>query len=287
VTGLRGAEVTVASRLTLHPGDGLCFFETGGELRGTSVNAVRGSALTLQHTRGIRVGVTLYRNHDHAFLTEVGNARPARRLAVRLTLRGGPDGVSLLARDEDGVEIEHRHADRLETARDPQAALTTIRRQLARTGQSIYDCTEVAVELSPVPFLAVSLLNGLRREALDLLTAERERRRPRIPGGTVRNDVPFPEGALSYLGNVLNAKAAAFYRRHGVTKLEPAAESGLDFTDRVVMTTRYCLLHQLDLCHQLAADEALLQPLYLVDDEGHRLRLEIDCSRCRMEISLE
>jgi len=287
VTGVRGAEVTVASRLALHPGDGLCFFEPGGELRGTSVNAVRGRTVTLRDARGIRPGLSLFRNHDHVFLTAIRSARSQRRLAVALTLRGGPEGVSLLLRDEDGVETEHRHTASLETARDPQAALATIRRQLAKTGQSIYACGGVAVELSPVPFLPVSLLNGLRREGLELLTAERLRRRPRAVGGAVRNDVPFPEEELTPLGNVVNARAAAFYRRHGVRRIEPAAESGPGLAGQPVMTTRYCLLHQLDLCHRSAADERLLQPLVLVDDEGHRLRLEIDCARCRMEIFLE
>jgi len=39
---------------------------------------------------------------------------------------------------------------------------------------------------------------------------------------------------------VLNHKARAFYRRHQVRDIEPAAESGLAMQGRVVMTTRYC-----------------------------------------------
>ena len=66
------------------------------------------------------------------------------------------------------------------------------------------------------------------------------------------NASPYPETELSYLGNALNEKAMAFYRRHGVMKTEPAAESGLDMHGRKVMTTKYCIKYQLDGCPRKA-----------------------------------
>jgi putative protease len=237
--------------------------------------------------RDVRPGSVIYRNHDHAFLSAIDSARMERRVSVRLGLQTAPDGVMLVATDEDGVEVEHRCPCRPEPAREPEAALATIRRQLAKTGQSIYACTHVAVEAKPIPFFPVSLLNGLRRETLDLLTTERERRRPRVTGGAIKNEAPYPASELTYLGNVLNDRAEAFYRRHGVTRIEPAAESGLDLRGRKVMTTRYCLMHQLDLCRAPGLDGSVVQPLYLVDDEGNRLRLDFDCARCEMDVLLE
>ncbi len=281
------SEVAVVTRLALAPGDGLCFFDTGGNLQGTAVNAVQGTTLTVQNAQGIRPGTLLYRNHDHAFLAGIKAARMKRRIPVTLTLRTIPGGVSLLGRDEDGVEVEHRLAFQIEAARQPDAALATIRRQLMKTGESIYACADVAVEVVPTPFLAVSVLNAMRREVLDALTAERERRRPRASGGAIRNTVPYPERELTYLGNVLNKKAEAFYRRHVVSRISRAAESGLDLHGRKVMTTRYCLMQQLNLCRTPGVGRSIAQPLYLVDNEGNRLRLDFDCSRCEMEIWLE
>jgi putative protease len=78
---------------------------------------------------------------------------------------------------------------------------------------------------------------------------------------------------------VLNAKAEAFYRRHGVERIERAAESGLDLTGRRVMTTRYCIREQLGLC-----GAGVAEPLTLIDDEGRRLELRFDCDRCAMEV---
>ena len=287
VTKADGNTITVAATLPLHSGDGLCFFDKAGELRGTQVNAVHGAAIAVQSAAGIRVGTFLFRNHDHVFLTRVKTARMERRIRVILTLLPAPGGVTLLARDEDGVEAGYEIACAVQAARDPDAAVATARRQLMKTGDSDYVCSEVAIAVEPVPFLAVSVLNGLRRGALGALSAAREQQRPRVSGGVIINEVPYPERELTYLGNVLNRKAEAFYRRHGVAAIASAAESGLDMHGRKVMTTRYCVKEQLGLCPRRGSDDAVEEPLVLVDDDGVRLRLDCDCSRCMMEIYLD
>ena len=129
------------------------------------------------------------------------------------------------------------------------------------------------------PFLPVSALNALRREALDRLRAERERNRPKPEGGIAANDAPYPERELAWTANVLNRRAEEFYRRHGVLSMEPAAETGLDLRGRRVMTTRYCIREQLGMCGARG-------PLTLVDEEGRRLELRFDCRACRMEVWL-
>jgi putative protease len=288
VTRVRKADVTLTTAVALVPGDGLCCFDSRGDLQGTLVNAVSGTTIRVQTEKGIRPGTVLYRNHDQTFLSQIKSARMKRRIPVMFTLRRVSDGIALVVRDEDGVEAQHTLAHPAEPARDADTAVETIRRQVAKTGETIFVCSNVLVEAAPVPFLTVSALNALRRAALDALTSEREHRRPRIRGGVIKNDAPYPEQKLTYLGNVLNRKAEAFYRRHGVTAIEPAAESGFDMHCRKVMTNRYCIKEQLDLCPRAGgADEPLEEPVYLVDDQGHRLRLDFDCDRCEMEIYLE
>jgi putative protease len=113
----------------------------------------------------------------------------------------------------------------------------------------------------------------------------REGNRPIIRGGAIRNDVPYPTTELTFEGNVLNRKAEEFHRRHGVTKIEPAAESGLGMRGRRVMTTRYCIKHQLALCPKDDAQK-LAEPLSLVDSDGNTLELRFNCDECRMEVHL-
>ena len=85
------------------------------------------------------------------------------------------------------------------------------------------------------------------------------------------------------MGNVLNAKARAFYLRHGVQSIEPAAESGLDMTGRLVMTTKYCLRKELNLCRKMKS-KSTAEPLILQDEDGREYELRFRCGPCGMEI---
>ena len=100
----------------------------------------------------------------------------------------------------------------------------------------------------------------------------------------VKDNTPYPITQLDYTGNVLNQKAATFYRRHGVTSISPAAESGLDMRSKQVMRTRYCLKHQLGLCPKDGNRSAYEEPLYLVDEDGRRYELRFNCAACEMAI---
>ena len=51
---------------------------------------------------------------------------------------------------------------------------------------------------------------------------------------------------LDYRGNVLNRDASEFYRKHGVTEIDHAAEAGLDLIGRQIMKTKYCIRKQLN-----------------------------------------
>ena len=92
---------------------------------------------------------------------------------------------------------------------------------------------------------------------------------------------------LSYSGNVLNAKAEAFYERHGVVQIMPAAESGMDMAGRSVMTTKCCLRYQLGYCLKSGNARKFAEPLYLTDEDGRKFRLEFDCDSCEMRVDYD
>lgn len=195
--------------------------------------------------------------------------------------------MALEAIDEDGNRAEVLTTEAFDPAEKAEAARQGLRKQLCKAGETVFDVREVLLEIHPAPFVPVAALNALRRELYERLAASREMNRPRTEGGALRNDVPYPEKELSYLGNVLNRKAEAFYRRHGVERIEPAAESGLDLRGRKVMTTRYCLKHQLGLCARYGGQSGHEEPFALVDAEGHRLELRFNCRACEMEVWFE
>lgn len=270
------------STASVRAGDGISFFDRDGSLSGTTINGVEDGGIVPYKMDGIRPGLMIYRNHDHEFLTALSKSRPERRIGVTLTLRETDEGFAIEAVDEDDVRAAFTIAAEKVSAEKPEQALLNIKTQLSKTGGTEFDCREVIVELPEPRFLPMSILNALRRGALDELRASRTNSRPVERFAIERNNEPFPQTRLTFEGNVLNGKAEAFYRRHGVTEIEPAAESGIDLTGRKVMTTRYCLKHQLGVCKQAGPPE----PLQLVDEEGNRLELRFDCAACEMSVYL-
>lgn len=270
----------------LHSGDGLSFFDRRHELAGTTVNAVQGDAVYPDKMAGIDEGMSLYRNHDQDYLRWLSRSRPERRVKVTLRLAESAEGFCLWACDEDGITADYALACEKRPAEKPEQARGNIERQLSKSGGTEFTCAQVQIDLPVLYFLPLSELNGLRRGVLEQLTLVRAQRRPVRRGGALRNVVAYPENTLTYLGNVLNEKAAAFYRRHGVTRIDPAAETGIDLHGQKVMTTKYCLKHQLGLCPRQGRGSAAsyAEPFYLVDEDGRRLRLQFNCGPCEMEV---
>lgn len=284
--------VLLESAFPLRAGDGVCWFDQAGELRGAVVNAASDRRFVPENRKGISKGTVIFRNFDHAFFTTLRKSRPVRRIAVTMRLSATADRVLVVARDEDGVEGACCVTVQTPPAKQADAAVETIRRQLAKTGGGDFVCQGVEIEPGSARFIPIAKLNALRRAALNNLSLAREAARPRPRALLTPNAAPYPADTLTFEGNVLNRKAEAFYRRHGVHHIEPAAESGLDLRGRRVMTLRYCLRRELGLCagKESPAPQGKITaapPLYLIDDAGQRLELRFACDRCEMEVWLE
>jgi putative protease len=289
VTATQSDSFTLDSAAELHNGDGLSFFDASHELQGTVVNRVEGRRIYPARMAGIVRGLEIYRNHDHPFIQQAANTQTERKIAVQMTLAETPAGLCLTVEDEDGVRAQAAWQGEKAPARQGEQARQNLQRQLTRLGGSDFTCTDLQLRLTQPYFLPISAINALRRAALAALAAARQRQFPRLSGLIIPNDEPFPVSELGFEGNVLNRKAEAFYRRHGVTRIQPAAESGLDLRGQRVMTTKFCLKYQLQACPREKTHHATLaEPAYLIDDEGQgqatRLRLAFDCRACVMEV---
>jgi len=270
------------SPVEIHNADGLCFFNDRQELSGALVNRVEGRRIYLDGMTAPAPGTAVYRNRDREFLALLARVPCSRKVQLALHLSQTAGGILLSAADEDGNRAEVLLPGAPEAAEQPARALETIRRQLGKTGNTIFGVSECTITLDPVCFLTVSTLNQLRRELVAQLLRKREENRPRLSGrGPVDPDpLPYPGDEEGFRLNVLNRKARAFYAHHGVSRIQPAAESGLDLKGERVMRTRYCLRHQLSLC----PGEGRAEPLLLTDRHANHFRLEFDCERCGMDI---
>jgi 23S rRNA 5-hydroxycytidine C2501 synthase len=268
----------------LNPGDGIVFFLPSGDLKGSVVNLVSGNRITPDRMDGIVPGVRIHRNRDHRFIQSVLKNEPARKIRVRMALTAAEGRLTLSAEDEDGVRAVKTMEAAWSPARNPAAAAETARKQLASVGGTDFLCEAVEIPVDPVPFAPISEWNRLRRETLSLLEEARTSI-PRTPAASPEpNDIPYPLKRLTFLENVLNRKAEAFYRRHGVEEIEPAAESGLDMRGRKLMTTRYCLRAERGLCAGNRPAGHPAPPWTLEDADGRRFTVRFNCADCVMEI---
>ncbi|MGC9983299.1 MAG: U32 family peptidase [Polyangia bacterium] len=289
VVSVRRDSFALEAVAPLHSGDGISFFGRDRELHGTVVNQIDGAAVFPEKLGGIERGLRVFRNHDHAFVNQVLRSKNQRRIAVHLRLAGSAAGFRLEATDEDGVSASHEIDCAQVWADKPVQARAVLERQLGKLGASEFRASGVDIDLLHMPHLPLAALNGLRRGLVEDLRRQRARLRPVRTVAHAPNHAYFSEQELSFLGNVLNQKAAAFYRRHGVERIEPAAESGLDMRGRKVMTARLCIKYEMGFCPREPGGRSgacPAEPWFLVDDEGRRLRLDFRCDRrdCVMEI---
>ena len=242
--------------------------------------ALIGARIWPNRMEGIRPGVELYRNYDHRYVTALSRSRLRRAVPVTALVRVTASEMELTLSDGTLQVIVSRLGD-FELAQQPDRALATIRTQLSKTGETIFDLTDVKFSDDEVRFVPVSVLNELRREAFQQLDTERLEhycRRQRLPEDP---NVRFPKTVLEGDENVVNSLAACFYRDHGVTRIEPGYDLRSDLKGVDVMRMRYCIRRELGMCLRDKPDYT--GKLYL--RHGTFLyALRFDCARCMMTV---
>lgn len=283
----------------LHNGDALTWWDRQGELQGVPVNTAEPLGGTRWRVvpntppaelKDLRRDTPLHRNRDMAWERLLAKPSSERRIPVDLTLAQTADGFELALKDADGVRASVRVAHPHEPARDAQRAEATLREQLGKLGTTIFEARRVRLALQQPWFVPASVLNALRRDAVEALEAARAAAFARLPRA-LPADPParYPDETLSYLANVYNGRAAQFYARHGVTSVGAAYESHEALGEVPLMITKHCVRWSLSLCPKQAKGVTGVQgtvraePLTLkLGDET--LTLRFDCRPCEMHV---
>ena len=183
----------------LKPGDGIVFDaadwrspeepEEGGRIY--SAAPLAGGAVELRFANGairharIRPGDLVWRTHDpeidklaRPFLDPVA---PVRRqpVDVRVTAREGAPLAAewtLAANPEVSVRVESEEL--LTTAQKRAVTVELLREQFGRLGGTPYELAAVELDRDGAPFAPSSMLNALRREAVERLRARQAEARP-------------------------------------------------------------------------------------------------------------
>lgn len=268
-------------------GDGLCFFNASGALSGFRVNRSDLDRIYPNTLEGVSKGVSLYRNRDHEFFQMLEKASAVRRVGVTFWFKQSETRITLDVTDEDGNQAEAFIDTPYQAARNPETVRDQTVAHLSAAGNTLYIIEGFDLDPEQPGFLPLSTLNRLRREVLERLTAVRVRRYQRADAPFSPNTEPFPEKTVDFRANVLNRHAKKFYARHGANVIEPALEAGGDPSGKRVMTTRYCIRHQLDLCPKFNKQAFSFKEPLILSDGRRNYRLSFDCHRCEMHVYIE
>ncbi|MHB8947624.1 MAG: peptidase U32 family protein [Rhodoferax sp.] len=286
---------------TLHNGDGLCYYDLQKELVGLAINRAESIHAgkgrwrvfpkdPLVDLKDLRKGVEVNRNRDTAWVRALEKKSSERRIGVWAQLAETPQGLTLTLTDEDGVTAAAHTTLTRTLAKDQAAASTSVREHLSKMGDSIFSALAVQVDFSQPWFIPSSVLNPLRRQAVEALETARIKAWRRLPRAVaVEPPAPYPEDTLSYLANVFNQAARAFYARHGVKLIAPAYEEAQEAGEVSLMITKHCVRFSLSLCPKQAKGVLGVQgtvkaePLTLINGRD-KLTLRFDCKPCEMHV---
>ncbi len=285
----------------LHNGDGLCYYNLQKELCGLAINRAERNGKrwrlfpkdALATLPDLRKDLEVNRNRDVDWVRVLERKSAERRIAVWAQLGDTLDGLTLTLTDEDGHSaMAHAAlpARERQLSKDPNAAKAQMHEHIGKLGDSMFKLLDLHVQFAHAWFVPVSLLNRLRRDAVEALEAARERALVRLPRRVaISPPVPYPTDNLSYLANVLNAQARAFYARHGVQVIAPAYEALQETAEVSLMITKHCVRFSLSLCPKQAKGITGVQgtvkaePLQLVNGK-EKLTLRFDCKACEMHV---
>ena len=279
----------VSSSDTISAGDGLCYFNSEKQLEGFLVNSVSGNTIITNKPLNIKASTTLWRNNDHAFEKQLQAKSAERKVAVSMILTDIDSGLQLTVADQDGCCASASVECEKAFARDEAKAIESTKTQLSKLGGTPFGINTVTIQTQHPYFIPASMLNDLRRKAIDKLVEVRIQHFHPKDTVLIPNEIPYYEFSLDGRANIVNSKAEAFYRRHGATAIERGPDQpGTDFKkDFPLMTTKYCLRYELGQCLMHKCNKSVASDyagdLFLLNN-GRRFRLAFDCKRCEMQI---
>jgi putative protease len=271
----------------LNNGDGLYFINEEGVADGALVNMVINGVVIPNELKPLTVGTEIYRNSDAEFNRMVENENSAvRKIGVKMRFTDTPTGFALHVIDEDGHSFTATLDAPKEPAKNTADLIENIRQNLSKTGNTPFVADEIEIDFAEKWFLPNSKVNEIRRSALAALAEIRIRDYHREEQAIVKTDHPYPVKELDFTYNVSNQLARAFYKRHGVTKIEKAFELQWEPGKSRVMVTKYCVKYELGKCPRYQREtmgEKLAEPLTLKHG-AVEYKLKFNCKPCEMEI---
>ena len=262
----------------LATGDGVCFI-SNGSLIGTNIVGVEGDYIQLNRYDGVSVGVELFRNYNRLFSQAVERSRVKRTISTDLLLQFSEENITLTATDESGISATATIAQASEEARDKAKGEEALRRQLMRSGDTIFEVRNI--EISEVRFAPMSVIGALRREVFELLEKERLAQHKKSIPFAENREAKYPAQQLTPQDNVTNRLARQLYTDCGVEEIAEGLDCRTSTAGEQVVISDYCIRREIGEC--LLEKPRLRGDLYLVRGTK-KYRLCFDCKACQMKL---
>lgn len=236
----------------------------------------------------LRPPYPLNRNMDHNWQQALQKKSAERRVLVDWQLQLDEQQLTLTATSEEGVSVTVQQAGPFTVASDARQAIAQSKDTLSKLGTTIYHAQNIHVQAEQAWFVPNSQLKALRRDAIAALTAARVAAHPKGFRKPVSDPPPvYPESHLTFLANVYNGKARAFYHRFGVQLIDAAYEAHEEAGEVPVMITKHCLRFSFNLCPKQAKGvtgvRTKVSDMQLIHGD-EVLTLKFDCKPCEMHI---
>ncbi len=281
--------LTINTSVQLHNGDGFICGPRG--FRASEAENIKSNIGSIKLSTAddviayLNIGDVIYRNYDIDFQRRIGSPRSVERtlpIDILMTYDGNNISLSVIQPDS-GLHFDVKTVVSSETAKNQERMRDNMLSALRKLGGTLFHANSIELRINPLPFMPISVINDLRRRAIDGITRSIEQyaseqrsfhEPPRIkPVNHTSGIVP------DYHANVSNSPAKQWYAEHGVVITEPALEVIMP-SEPELMRCKYCLRHELDWCLKNRSTQQLGQ-LYL-RTSGKLFALEFDCKKCEM-----
>lgn len=284
ITKTTSTYAEIETQETLRNGDGICYFAIDGTLYGAYINSVNKNQITISNEAKWEVGSEIFRNVDVDFIKNMHYEKTKRKIECRMQIDFSSNLFEIKAYlSEENLEAKIK-IQNYELANNFERASLQFAEQLSKSGESIFEVTEVLIYSTNLPFIPISKMNEIRRELLNDLEEKLVSNYPKAIKILKKTNYPYPTTEIDYNGNISNELSKKFYQRHAAELKNWSPEKWGYRGNEALMTTKYCLKYSLGWCQKFQNPEKNLPRELNIMNQNNKFKLEFDCKRCVMMV---
>lgn len=278
---------TLDNATNLHNGDGLLALQPSGTVIGIRANSIHGNKVILFENKVIEQNAKIYRNHNIVFHQQILNSATQRLIPLTASFAEAKAMVTLRLTTDEGLTITLSKPSSNEPPQNAELLLETIKKQLAKTGNSVFRFSKIEVAEN-ISYIKMAEINALRREAIEIMIAKLQELAKPLATQRIENKQSFDGKTIDYKANIVNSNSETIFTNLGYSVNEKGLDGTADFIGKDLMVTKHCLKYDLGNCPkepQRKTNLAIKYPIYLTDNT-HKYLLDFDCKECVMKIKL-